>query len=136
MAKFYEEANAVYEKCRDPNVFGNLSESIESSIDFRNNVSVAANNTLDRIRRKLSIRSSHTLDLMSKYLSDISKVKKYLAKVNEENVGEVTFLVGLEDTKFHFHQHFTSSFFVQKCFAQLFCANNFLTKENWRKSCL
>ena len=123
MAKFYEEANAVYEKCRDPKVFGDLSESIESSIDFRNNVSVAANNnTLDRIRRKLSIRSSHTLDLMSKYLSDISKVKKDLGKVNEENVGEVTFLVGLEDTRCYFHQHFMSSFLVQKCFAQLYYA--------------
>ncbi len=57
MAKFYEEASAVYEKCRDPNVFGDLSECIENSIDFRKNVSIAANNnTLDRIRRKLSIR--------------------------------------------------------------------------------
>ena len=38
-----------------------------------------------------------------------------------------------------FHQHFMSSFFVQKSFKQLFCTNglgfNFLAKVNWRKSC-
>jgi hypothetical protein len=114
MVKFYEEANAYYEKCRDPFVFGDLRESIENSIDFRNNVSVVAiNDTLDHIRRKLSVQSCHTVDLLSNYLSAISDVKKNLGKVNEENVGEVTFLAGLQDTR-----SISRTFYKQ-----LFCSN-------------
>lgn len=41
-------------------------------------------------------------------------------------------------TMCQFHQHFTRTFFVRKCFAQLFSSLvcYFLAQEYWRKSCL
>ena len=45
-----------------------------------------------------------------------------------------------DDTRCQFHQHFTSSFFVQKCFAKLLwdysLGTYFLAKGNQHKSCL
>lgn len=101
--KFFAEADAIYEKSHDPKVFGDLNESLEIANAFRHNVSLKGNDKLDDIRMKLSIKGSHSADLIGTYLSDILELKKGLSKAYEENLGEVTFLGGLEDSKLYVH---------------------------------
>jgi hypothetical protein len=101
VTKFFEEADAIYEKSHDPKIFGDLNESLEIADAFRRNVSLKGNDKLDHIRIKLAIKGSHSVDLIATYLADILEQKKGLSKTYEENLGEVTFLAGLEDTKLY-----------------------------------
>ena len=103
VAKFFEEADAIYEKSHDPKVFGDLNESLEIANAFRHNVSLKGNDKLDDIRNKLSIKGSHSVNLIATYLSDILELKEGLSKAYEEKMGEVTFNAGLEDSKLFVH---------------------------------
>ena len=99
MSQFYETANAIYEKTRDPKVFGDLEESIENSIHFRRNVSVHGYNPkLEEIRENLKTRSTNSVNLISNYLSGIFEAHRDLAEIPDEKIGNLTFLVGLKDS--------------------------------------
>ena len=103
MAQFYNTASAIYEKTRDPNVFGDLEESIENSIQFRRNVSVQYDKKLEEIRQNLKIRSNNSINLMSKYLKGILKAHRDLAEISDENMGNLTFVAGMKDSDLYVH---------------------------------
>ena len=95
IVKFYESANLLYEKYRDPSVFGDLNATIAGSIEFRENVGLKNSGALDEIRQKLTTQVATPIDLISNYLLEIYQLKKELAKSPDDTFGKVTFLAGL-----------------------------------------
>lgn len=96
VAKFFESANLVYEKTRDPKIFGDLENAIENSIQFRRNVSVKAEtDKLADIRRKLSVKTSESVDLIANYLGAVADSKHHMATKTEDYFGEVVFEAGI-----------------------------------------
>jgi hypothetical protein len=95
IVKFYESANSLYEKCRDPSVFADLNKTISGSLEFRENVGLKNTGTLDEIRKKLVTQVATPVDLISNYMLEIFQLKQELAKISEETFGKVTFAAGL-----------------------------------------
>ena len=77
IVKFYESANLLYEKYRDPSVFGDLNATIAGSIEFRENVGLKNSGALDEIRQKLTTQVATPIDLISNYLLEIYQNTSY-----------------------------------------------------------
>ena len=88
---------------------------------------------------KLSLPKSVKLTVYSQTIENTIISYKVLLRFSVLIYISHEVLDAIKESWCQFCQHFTSSFFVQKCFAQLLYAYiwvyNFLAEGNWRKSC-